>query len=70
MVLMGRWIHHHATSTVVVDAEFGEWADFLFDSIKASNDVKVHWLRPQTHMEWFPHPLNTYTIHFRPFIWC
>jgi len=41
MVLMGRWIHHHATSTVVVDAGFGEWADFLFDS-KATNDVKVH----------------------------
>ena len=50
MVLMGRWIHHHATSTVVVDAEFGEFADYLFDS-KATNDVKVHWLRPQTHME-------------------
>jgi hypothetical protein len=40
MVWMGRWIHHHA---VVVDAEFGAFADFLDDS-KATNDVKVHWL--------------------------
>ncbi len=25
------------------------------------NDVMVEWLRLQTHMEWFPLPLHTYT---------
>jgi hypothetical protein len=28
----------------------------------ATNDVMVHWLRPQTHMEWFPLPLQTYKV--------
>jgi hypothetical protein len=26
----------------------------------------VHWLRPQTLMEWFPHLLHTYKMCFRP----
>ena len=65
---MGRLVHHHATTTILVAAEFRELADFLGHS-KATNDIKVQWLRPQTHMEWFPHPLHTYkefefeTIH-------
>jgi hypothetical protein len=42
--------------------------DFLGHS-EAANEVKVHWLRHQTDMEWFPHPLNSYTMCFRPFIW-
>jgi hypothetical protein len=66
---MGRWVHHHATTTILVAAEFRELADFLGHS-EATNDVKVQWLRPQTHMEWFPHPLHTYTrsLSLRPFI--
>jgi len=68
---MGRLVHHHATTTILVAAEFRELADFLGHS-KATNDVKVQWLRPQTHMEWFPHPLHTYTrsLSLRPFICC
>jgi hypothetical protein len=66
---MGRLVHHHATTTILVAAEFRELADFLGHS-KATNDVKVQWLRPQTHMEWFLHPLHTYTRSLRPFICC
>jgi hypothetical protein len=56
---MGRWIHHHYTTTILVGPKFGELADFLGPS-EATNDVMVHWLKPQTHMEWFPYPLHTY----------
>ncbi len=66
---MGRWVHHHATTTILVAAECRELADFLGHS-KATNDVKVQWLSPQTHMEWFPHPLHTHTRCLRPFICC
>ncbi len=66
---MGRLVHHHATTTIHVAVEFRELADFLGHS-KAKNDVKVQWLRPQTHMEWFPHPIHIYTRSLRPFICC
>jgi hypothetical protein len=66
---MGRLVHHHATTTILVAAEFRELADFMGHS-EAINDVKVQWLRPQIHMEWFPHPLHTYTRSLRPFICC
>ncbi len=66
---MGRLVHQHATITILVATEFRELADFLGHS-KATNDVKVQWLRPQTRMEWFPHPLHTYTRSLRPFICC
>ena len=47
-----------------------DWPEFLGHSWSSNaNDVKVHWLRPQTHMEWFPHSLHTYTMCFRSFIW-
>ncbi len=61
MLWMGRWIHHHATTTILVGPELRELAKFLGHSW-AANDVKVHWLRPQTHMEWFSHPLQTYKV--------
>ncbi len=71
MLWMGRWVHHHATTTILVCPEFRELADFLGHS-KATNDARVDWLRPKTHMEWFPHPLHTYTSTrcLRPFIVC
>jgi hypothetical protein len=69
MLWMGRWVHHHATTTILVAAEFRELADFLGHS-DTTNDVKVQWLRPKTHMEWFLHPLHTYTRCLRPFICC
>ena len=61
---MGRqWIHHHhAPFTIFVCFEFRELAKFC-------GDVRVHWLRPQ-HMEWFPHPYQTYTRCLRVFICC
>ena len=31
---------------------------------------RAHWMRPKTHLEWFPHPLHTYTRCLRPFICC
>jgi hypothetical protein len=58
---MGRWVHNHATTTILVATEFRELADFLGHS-ETTNDVKVQWLRPKTHMEWFPHPLHTYKV--------
>ncbi len=64
---VGRWVHHQATTTILVAAEFRKLADFLGHS-ETTNDVKVQWLRPKTHMEWFPHPLHTYTRCLRPFI--
>jgi hypothetical protein len=69
MLWMGRWIHHHATSTILVGEEIRELAEFL-DHSKAGNDVKVGWLRPQTHMEWFPPPPYTPTRCLRQFICC
>ena len=45
-------------------------ARLQLDHSKAANDVKVDWLRPQTHMEWFPHPPYTSTRCLRPFICC
>jgi hypothetical protein len=51
---MGRWIHHHSTAIRLVGAEFGALTNFLGYS-EFTNDVKVHWLRPQTHMECFSH---------------
>jgi hypothetical protein len=60
--------YHHSFTTRLVGAEFMELADFL-DHSKAINDVKVHWLRPQTHVEWFPYQPHTCTRCFRPFIW-
>jgi hypothetical protein len=60
MLWMGRWVHHHATTTILVAVEFRELADLLGHG-ETTNDVKVQWLRPKTHMEWFPHPLHTYT---------
>ena len=35
---------------------------------RKSNDVMVHWLRPQTHVEWFLYPLQTYKRCLRSFI--
>ena len=29
---------------------------------------RARWMRPKTHLEWFPHPLHTYTRCLRPFI--
>ena len=68
---MGGWIHLYAITTILlvgVDT-FRNLANFL-DHSKATNDVKVHWLRLQTHMTWFPHPLHTYTRCLRIFICC
>ncbi len=40
MLWMGRWVHHHATTTILVSPEFRELADFLGHS-EVTNDVKV-----------------------------
>jgi hypothetical protein len=69
MLWMGRLVHHHATTTILVSPEFRELADFLGHS-EATNDARVDWLRPKTHMEWFPHPLHKYTRCLRSFICC
>jgi hypothetical protein len=135
---MGRWIHHHVTTTILVGPEFSnfpkswvsafgyKWCHDGFvetpdphgmaststpNTYKAFVNIhvlwmgtriyppscqyrhtcwprfqrivrilgsqlvykwsqQVHWLRPQTHMECFPHPLLTYTRCLRTFIWC
>ncbi len=69
MLWKGRWVHHHATITILVCPKFRELADFLGHS-EATNDVKVKWLKPKAYIEWFPHPLHTYTSTrcLRPFI--
>jgi hypothetical protein len=71
MLWMGRWVHHHAITTILVCPKFRELADFLGHS-EATNDARLDWLRPKTHMEWFPHPIHTYTSTrcLRPFIVC
>jgi hypothetical protein len=56
---MGRWIHHHATSTIYALPEAREFMELL-DLGSTTNNDKVYWLRPQTHLDWFPHPLQTY----------
>jgi hypothetical protein len=70
MLWMSRWIHNHATTTKVVGAEVREELDDFTGHSGAINDARVDWLRPQIHMEWFPHPLYTYTRCLRPFICC
>ena len=65
---MGQRIHHHTITTILIGAEFGNFAKFLGHS-GATNYLKVHWLRFQTHMEWFSHLLHTYKRCFRIFIW-
>ena len=71
MLWMGRWVHHHAITTILVCPKFRDLADFLGHS-EATNDARVDWLSSKTHMEWFPHPLHTYTSTrcLRPFIVC
>ena len=69
MLWMGRWIHDHAISTIRGIYIFTRWEKF-WKSRLATNDVMVHWLRPQTHMEWFPPPLQRYTRCLRTFICC
>jgi hypothetical protein len=69
MLWMGRWVYHHATTTILVSPEFRELADFLGHR-DATNDARVDWLRLKTHMKWFPHPLHTYTRYLRSFICC
>ena len=71
MLLMCKWIHHHAVTTTLVDPELGvgnpaihlrQWC--------AVNDTNVQWLRLRTHMEWFPHPPEAYTRCLVMFLWC
>jgi hypothetical protein len=71
MLWMGRWVHHHTTTTILVCPKYRELADFLGHS-KAANNARVDWLRPKTHMEWFSHPLHAYTSTrcLSPFIVC
>ena len=66
---MGRWIHHHSTCTIYAGPEFMDFGKFLGHRW-ATNNIMAHWLRPQTHMEWFPHSLETYTRYLRTFICC
>ena len=54
-------LHHHATTIILVDPEFRKVAKFLGLNL-ATNGVMVHWLRSQTHMEWFPYPLQLYPM--------
>jgi hypothetical protein len=59
MLWMGRWIQYLGNTTIIlVGQDFRELSKFLGHSL-ATNDVMVNWLRPQTHMECFPHPLQT-----------
>ena len=69
-------LHHHVTSyhhsCWLAGPDFGRLARIPGSQWSSNaNDVKVHWLRPQTHMEWFPHPLQTYTWCFEhSFLYC
>ena len=46
---------------------FGKSAEILGHCLEL-NEAFVQWLRLQTHMEWFPHPLHTYTRRLTSFI--
>jgi hypothetical protein len=50
-------------------AEFNELAIFQGNRWP-TNDVKVHWLRPEIHLEGFPHTLQTYTRCLWTFMCC
>ena len=52
MLGTGRWIHHHASSTMIVHLKLIEMAEFTGHTW-ATYDVELHWLRPQTHMKLF-----------------
>ena len=64
---MGRWIHHHASSTIFMKLKFRELAEFMGHTL-ATYDVILHWLRPQTHMKFVPTPLQTCSMCLRAFI--
>jgi hypothetical protein len=49
---MGRWIHHHASSTIFMKLKFRELAEFMGHTL-ATYDVMVLPFRPQTHMKLF-----------------
>ena len=42
----------------------------IFGHCLATKEAIAHWLRLQTHMEWFPHTLQTYEKCFTTFICC
>ena len=56
MLWMGIWIHHHALSTDSCRSRFGKSAEILGHCLVVY-EALVHWLRLQTHIEWFSHPL-------------
>ncbi len=56
MLWMGIWIHHHAITTAVVGPDMG---GRLKSNVTAGLLVIpfVRWLKLETHLKWFPHPL-------------
>jgi hypothetical protein len=69
MLWMGRYIHRHATSTIHAGHEIAEVGKSLGHPW-ATNNVMAHSLRHQIYIEWFPHPLESYTHWLRTFICC
>ena len=67
---MGRWIHHDVTSTIILGPDFRELAEYVCHTSWTTNDVMVYCLMTQTHMKWFPHPLQTYTRCLRSIMGC
>ncbi len=64
MLWMGRWIHHSATT---IGPDYRKLAKLQIQ-MYCTIDVMEHWLRSQTHMEWFPYPLQIYTRCMQSFI--
>jgi hypothetical protein len=62
MLMIDRCMHQHAVTTYKHTCwpRFGE-SDKIERHSSDKNDIMVEWLRLQTHMKWFPHPLHTYT---------
>ena len=73
---MGMWTYTIMSLTTTIDfgllaQSLGDWPEFLGHSWSSNaNDVKVHWLRSQTHMEWFLHLLQLSTWCFEHSFLC
>ena len=62
-------MHHHAVPTIPVGQDLESQLKSRGHCL-APNEVLVQWLRLQTHMDWFPHPLQTYESCLTTFICC
>ncbi len=62
-LIKGVWDHSYAVDGQM-DLSFWKLTEFLVQRWFTINDVMVHWLRPKTHMEWFPFHIHSKHIKY------